>query len=69
MMTEAQRQLLEEFNAGESNLQERLATRRVVKWIEQVTVRQTQPKASLLYHDEKNLLMMGKSSPEGRRLH
>jgi hypothetical protein len=68
MMTEAQRQLLEEFNAGESNLQERLATRRVVKWIEQVTVRQTQRKASLLYHDE-NLLMMGKSSPEGRRLH
>jgi uncharacterized NAD(P)/FAD-binding protein YdhS len=69
MMTEAQRQLLEEFNAREPNWQEPLdATRRVVKWIEQVTVRQAQPKASLLYHD-RNLLMMGKSSPEGRRLH
>jgi hypothetical protein len=63
MMTEAQRQLLEEFNAGESNLEERLATRRVVKWIEHVTVRQAQPKASLLYHDG-NLLW--KSSREGR---
>jgi hypothetical protein len=68
MMTEAQRHLLEEFNAREPNWQERLhATRRVVKWIQQVTVRQAQPEASRLYH-EGHLLMMGKSSPS-RRLH
>jgi hypothetical protein len=66
MMTEAQRQLLEEFKARESNLQERLdATWRVVKWINQV--RQAQPRAFPL-HQDINLLW--KSSHEGRgRLH
>jgi hypothetical protein len=68
MMTEAQRHLLEEFNAREPNWQERLhATRRLVKWIQQGTVRQTQPEASRLYH--YGLLMVGTSSPDSRRLH
>jgi hypothetical protein len=69
MMTEAQRHLLEEFNAGEPNWHERInTTRRLVKWIQQVTDRQAQPEASRLYYYE-HLLMMGKSSPDRRRLH
>jgi hypothetical protein len=73
MMTEAQRHLLEEFNARESNLQERLdSTRRVVKWVKQVS--QAQPKAFPLHQDinllwfplRQDINLLWKSSREGR---
>jgi hypothetical protein len=52
MMTEAQRQLQEELNAHTSDLQARLdATRDVLKWLKQA-IRQAQPEASKLHHNE-----------------